>query len=417
MKASGSDSRLDTPASEAGPSSETGLSAESVVRALADASPEAVLVTDASGRIAYANEAAERVFGRPERVMAGQPSWILFPPDHREEVKNAFKKGLGAPGRPWTTEVSVGGHDRPLALTVTNYEPPPAAHTVLVRLREANPQTAATQRESELEAQLRRAQKMMAVGQTTAGIAHDFNNILTVISAATDLIEDGIDPSDEHLLEELQLLREATESGTNLVRKLMGFSRSAPVHPVPTDVGSLMRKVRPMLDRLLPTGVELDLLLTSSDIAHCDPNAVEQIVMNLVTNARDAVQDGGRIRVTVTDRVVEEGTSSRPEWLRPGAFVRITVRDDGVGMDEATLARVLEPFFTTKPQGAGTGLGLAMVYGLTKQQGGYLELQSEVGQGTTAHVYLPKPPAPGGRDSSRTSGDRDVDRRETSRTA
>jgi signal transduction histidine kinase len=271
----------------------------------------------------------------------------------------------------------------------------------------------AVRREHELEAEIRQAQKMMALGRMTAGIAHDFNNILTVITASADMIEQAVEPGDEELLREVGTLREAADSGATLVGKLMGFSRTVPVHPVPTNLGSLLQRLEPMLDRLLPERIALELVLPAGEIAHCDPKTVEQIVMNLVTNARDALDEAGRIRVTVTERIVDPDDPSRPTWLEPGSFVRISVRDDGSGMDEATRARALEPFFTTKQSGAGTGLGLAMVYGLTKQQGGFLELVSEAGQGTTVHVYFPKPAAIGrkapkqgaGQDPDALSGD------------
>ena len=143
------------------------------------------------------------------------------------------------------------------------------------------------------------------------------------------------------------------------------------------------------LEQLLPDDVALEMSLAEEGTAHCDPAAVEQMLMNVVTNARDAMPGGGEVRIALGPAVMTSDAPERPHWMTPGEFVRLSISDNGVGMDERTKSRVLEPFFTTKAPGAGTGLGLSMVYGLAKQHGGFIDVVSELGSGTTVHLYFP----------------------------
>ena len=171
-----------------------------------------------------------------------------------------------------------------------------------------------------------------------------------------------------------------------MIKKLMGFSRTAALKVTPTDVGALVDGMSGMLRSVLPSGIELGSAGVSTCRALCDAAAVEQMVLNLVTNARDAMPEGGTVTLTVEPPM--GAGPSRPAWMPKGTFVRLAVSDTGLGMDEATRTRALEPFFTTKPPGAGTGLGLPMVFGLAKQQGGFLDLRSAPGKGTTASLYF-----------------------------
>jgi len=245
------------------------------------------------------------------------------------------------------------------------------------------------QRMQQLEAAVLQAHKMVAVGEMTAGIAHDFNNVLAIILGSVDLLEPAIDPADDEAVADLAALREAALRGAAMIRKLMGFSRSTEIHPAPTDLGSLVTGMDYMLQCLLPDYVQLEVVPPEECLAMCDPAAVEQMVLNLVTNARDAMPEGGFVRVWVAPCIVEQN-GPRPSWMAPGRYARISVADTGIGMDEETLSHVLEPFFTTKAPGAGTGLGLSMVYGLAKQQGGFIDIASAPGAGTVAHLYLPR---------------------------
>jgi two-component system cell cycle sensor histidine kinase/response regulator CckA len=252
------------------------------------------------------------------------------------------------------------------------------------------------------ERALQQAQKMQAIGELTAGIAHDFNNLLTVILSQASFLNDGLPPDRADLRADLVALEGAAKRGADLVRKLLGFSRHERLVPVALDLNAWVRDALQLVGRLLPptVGVRLD-PDTEVALVEADARALEHVLLNLATNARDAMPSGGTLHIGVSSvRLLEE---DRPlhAWIRPGAFGCLTVSDTGTGMDKETLARALDPFFTTKPAGVGTGLGLSMVYGLVKQHNGFVHLYSQVGQGTTVKVYLPLatgPAAPAPRD-------------------
>ncbi len=248
-----------------------------------------------------------------------------------------------------------------------------------------------------LEAQLRQAQKMEAIGQLTGGIAHDFNNVLTVILANADLIASGLPRELTQVRADVEDVQTAARRGSTLIRKLLGFSRRERLEVHPTDLTHLLAELSGVLKRVVPESIEIQLIAGEPDATVlADPGAVEQIVLNLATNARDAMPDGGILRIEVTRTWLDEGYRATHPWVEPGEYVCITCSDTGMGMDASTLERVFEPFFTTKPPGEGTGLGMAMIYGLVKQHGGYVHVYSEVEQGTTVNVYFPAASAEAG---------------------
>jgi PAS domain S-box-containing protein len=241
-----------------------------------------------------------------------------------------------------------------------------------------------------LEAQLRQAQKMEAVGQLTGGIAHDFNNLLTVILANADLIAKSLPPGSPELQNDVNDLQAAARRGAAMVRKLLAFSRREELRLRAVDLPKLVADLTGMLRRLLPEHITL--VTSAPDQAPAvlvDPGAVEQILLNLVTNARDAMPAGGTLTIAITEAALDETYLSTHGWGEPGIYLDLSVSDTGTGMDPATLAHVFEPFFTTKPPGIGTGLGLAMVYGLVKQHRGFIDVRSAVGKGTTVDIHLP----------------------------
>jgi PAS domain S-box-containing protein len=243
-------------------------------------------------------------------------------------------------------------------------------------------------RERALDEQLRQAQKMEAIGQLTGGIAHDFNNLLTIILANTALLRDLHGPGEDYLHD----IQGAARRGGELVRKLLAFGRRERLDLVPLRLDHVAEDFLVPLRRLLPDRVRLRLApVADLPTVRADRGAVEQILLNLVTNARDAMPEGGDVEVGFE---VEQPDPGEPAGA--AGCVVLTVRDGGVGMDEQTAARVFEPFFTTKPTGRGSGLGMAMVYGLVRQHGGEVELDSAPGRGTTVRVWFPAtgdPPA------------------------
>jgi signal transduction histidine kinase/CheY-like chemotaxis protein len=245
-----------------------------------------------------------------------------------------------------------------------------------------------------LEAELLQAQKMEAVGRLAGGVAHDFNNLLTVISGFTELTLGrlGAGHACEGYLKEVQ---RASVQAASLTRQLLAFSRRQVLQPAVVDLGGVVANMQKMLRRILGEDVALE-VRRARDLAMvlADPGQVEQALMNLCVNARDAMPSGGRLEVVTENADLDgEAARSRP-GASPGRYVSLTVRDTGHGMAPEVLAHVFEPFFTTKPQGKGTGLGLAMVYGFVKQSGGYVEVDSAPGRGTAVRVLLPRVEVP-----------------------
>jgi len=343
-------------------------------------------VADMQGNLLAFNDAMLEPGGytREDIERIGNVARLYACPVERERVLERVR----AQGYAWREDVRFlrkdgTAYDTLLSLTPVRFMGRPCLYATV----EDVTATKRIERERrELEAQLLRAQKMEAVGQMTAGIAHDFNNILSIIVTGSDLAERALPADADDARHYLVEVREGARRGAAMIRKLLGFSRTAPLEVVPTDLVDVVAGMRGMLESLLPQDVALE-VEGSAARALCDAAAVEQMLLNLVTNARDAMPAGGTLRIT-TGTVQSSEIVDRPPWLPDGDYARLAVMDTGYGMDEVTLAHALEPFFTTKVPGEGTGLGLSMVLGLAKQQGGYLELRSEIGRGTTANLYF-----------------------------
>ncbi len=241
-----------------------------------------------------------------------------------------------------------------------------------------------------LEEQLRQSQKLEAIGQLTGGIAHDFNNLLTIILANAQLLAKAIPATLEHAHADLRDVTSAALRGRVMVKELLGFARRSRLELQPVSLDGLVRDLSGFLRRILPADVEI-VTHDGADLpdVRADVHAVEQIVFNLATNARDAMPDGGVLRIETSQVHLAEEQRQACGAVRAGAHVCLAVDDTGVGMDAATRARMFEPFFTTKAPGKGTGLGLATVYGLVKQHGGGIEVDSEPGRGTRFRIYFP----------------------------
>ena len=235
--------------------------------------------------------------------------------------------------------------------------------------------------------QLHEAQKLETLGQLTGGVAHDFNNLLTPIIGALDLLQRKLEGVDDRTARWIANALQSGERAKTLVQRLLGFARRQELQSGPVDVGGLVQGLRHLISSSVGATVELQ-LSCNGDLprALADPNQLELAILNLCVNARDAMPDGGRLMIAVEPAVIGPGSELR---LAPGHYVRLSVIDSGTGMDSETLARAVEPFFSTKEIGRGTGLGLSMVHGLTAQLGGGFNLSSVVGEGTRADLYLP----------------------------
>jgi len=239
-----------------------------------------------------------------------------------------------------------------------------------------------------LEEQYRQAQKMEAIGRLASGVAHDFNNLLTVILGFAEFVTADALPSSQHARDLAEIVK-AARSASGLTRQLLAFSRQQVLHAEPVDVNALITEMAVMLGRLIGEHIEVNVILAPQlSLVVADRGQLEQVVMNLVVNARDAMSDGGRLTIATTDVTLQQ-RSTDPEVVVPGPYVRLSIADTGTGMDKETQRRLFEPFFTTKEAGKGTGLGLSTTYGIVKQSRGYIWVDSEPGRGTMFSVYLP----------------------------
>jgi PAS domain S-box-containing protein len=239
-----------------------------------------------------------------------------------------------------------------------------------------------------LEAQLLHSQKMEAIGRLAGGIAHDFNNLLTAITGYSELIISELDPASS-LARDAEEIKRAAEQAAAMTQQLLAFSRRQVLQPAFLDPNEVIGHMEKMLQRLIGENIELVTELENEiAVIRCDRGQVEQVIMNLVVNARDAMPTGGRISISTANTELDDSEAARLD-LPSGSYVVATITDNGTGMDEETISHVFEPFFTTKEQGKGTGLGLATVHGIIEQSNGAIEIESEPGEGSTFRVFLP----------------------------
>jgi two-component system cell cycle sensor histidine kinase/response regulator CckA len=244
-----------------------------------------------------------------------------------------------------------------------------------------------------LEAQLRQAQKLETVGQLAGGIAHDFNNILAVILANSEMLASALPSERADLKASLEKIQAAARGGAGMVRGLLGFSRRADLDFTALDLREVVASLGQMVRPILPDDVEIRIAAPPAACpVQADGGALQQILLNLVTNARDAMPSGGTLSIEVAKAPIDGSFPEAVPWVDPDAYYCVAVSDTGVGMDQTTVEKIFEPFFTTKAPGSGTGLGMSMVYGLTKQHGGFVHVYSELGAGTAVKVYLPRSP-------------------------
>jgi len=352
---------------------------------LLNAVQQAVVATDPDGIVIFWNKFAENLYGWSAEEAVGQTIQELTPsPFLREHGAEIVERG--AAGGAWTGEFLVQGKSGKAFPALLTTSPVRDEHgtvlgfvTVSIDLTERR----------NLEEQFRQSQKMDAVGRLAGGIAHDFNNLLTVIRLNTEIIMDGLDPTDPRS-EDVKQIRTAAERASGLTRQLLAFSRKQILQPRVLDMNSVVGNVEPMLRRLI--GEDITITTTSSARGYivADPGQLEQVLMNLVVNARDAMPQGGQITIETRSVELDEHYTSEHAPVIAGRYVMLAVGDNGIGMSRDTREHAFDPFFTTKEAGKGTGLGLATVYGIVKQSGGYVWIYSEPELGTTLKLYFPE---------------------------
>src|SRR3954470_5207300 len=357
-----------------------------MLQTLIEAAPVAILAMDTAGRVRKWNRAAQEMFGWSESEVIGQIPPFL-PAGALEEFHGSVRRLLA--GEPITgLHVARSRRDGVLLhlrLCAAPTRSPAGVIDGFIALIED-----VTERKS-IGEQLKQAQKMEAIGQLTGGIAHDFNNILTIVITNAALLADQIGADQPEIRGELTELQRAALRGADLIRKLMAFSRKHPVELREMNLADIISDTERALRRLLPESIEISCQVDPDEafMVRSDASAVEQILFNLATNARDAMSEGGTLRLGVYRAWLDDEHRRTHGWGRPGEYVVRAVSDTGCAMSPETRARIFDPFFTTKEPGKGTGLGMAMVYGLMKQHNGYIGVYSEPGQGTTLRLYFP----------------------------
>jgi two-component system, cell cycle sensor histidine kinase and response regulator CckA len=364
---------------------------EARYRGLVELAPDGILV-HCEGRIVFANAAAARLLGAatPDALI-GRSGLDFLDPEYRQTVRERMDQryplGTVLP-RLEERIVRLDGStcDAELAGITITYGGRPARQVIIRDLTERRRAEASVR---ELEEQFRQSQKMEAVGQLAGGIAHDFNNLLTVINTYSELLLNEMDTASA-LREEVAEIRRAGMRAALLTRQLLAFSRKQILQPRILDLNTVVMELEPMLRRLIGEHIRI-VTRQEGDLGpvKADPGQLEQVLINLVVNARDAMPDGGTLLIETANVHLDETLIARHPALKTGAYAMLSVSDTGFGMDEATRSRVFEPFFTTKEVGKGTGLGLSTVYGIVAQSNGYIWCDSEPGHGTTFKVYLP----------------------------
>ena len=352
---------------------------------LLNAVQQAVVATDPEGIVIFWNKFAELLYGWTAEEAVGQTIQDLTPsPFLREHGPEIMERG--AAGGSWTGEFLVQGKSGkafPALLTTS-----PVLDELGRVLGFVTVSIDLTERRN-LEEQFRQSQKMDAVGRLAGGIAHDFNNLLTVIRLNTEIIMEGFDPTDPRS-EDVKQIRSAAERASGLTRQLLAFSRKQILQPRVLDMNSVVGNVEPMLRRLIGEDISIASTCSARGYVVADPGQLDQILVNLVVNARDAMPQGGRITIETRNVELDETYTSEHAPVVAGRYVMLAVGDNGVGMNRDTREHAFDPFFTTKEAGKGTGLGLATVYGIVKQSGGYVWIYSEPALGTTLKLYFPE---------------------------
>jgi len=365
-----------------------GAESEARQGAILEAAHDAIITVDHDLNIREFNPAAERMFGHKRTNILGRSVGLLLPPPERPLQIAAFKryvtdgKGPLADRQIEMTAMREDGTEFPVELTVSRLGSDSRA-SVTGFVRDITERRA-------LEERLRQSQKLEAIGRLAGGVAHDFNNILMSILGSADLLLMEIRPGDPASNEALEI-KESVRRGAALTRQLLAFSRRQATRRRLLELNEVIGGMETMLRRLVGPEIEFE-VITSTEPAKviADPAQIEQVVLNLVVNARDAMPGGGRLTVAIREVDIEAGSELLADVEgRPGRYACLSVSDTGTGIDEKTRARLFEPFFTTKDPDKGTGLGLSIVYGIVTQSGGHVSVVSEPGHGATFQIYLP----------------------------
>lgn len=384
---------------------------ERYLATLLNQSPDAFLAVDRQGRLVAWNEAARQLFPIHSDDALGTDAVALFPEGCRDEINQLIDMALQGrmvrrevPLRMDAGEAIIHGdisvasvHDNngeiiSVSISARDITERRRVEEELRQLNETLEQRVAQAIAERVQAEdaLRQAQKMEAIGQLSGGIAHDFNNMLSVVLGSLDLLSRRIGPAPQ-ARRYVEAAMEGARRAAELTQRLLAFARQQSLKPEPLDANSLLAGMSEMLRRSLGADVRLETVFSGGLWRTCvDRNQLESAILNLAINARDAMPDGGRLTIETQNGFLDDRYAAAHPEVVPGQYVLIAVTDTGEGMPPEVMAKVFDPFFTTKEVGRGTGLGLSQVYGFVKQTGGHVKIYSEVGQGTTVKIYLPR---------------------------
>lgn len=367
------------------------LKAESALReahghlqAVINSSPLAIYTVDTEGDVRSWNPAAETLYGwSADEVIGGRLAMITRDMEDQQGLRDRVFRGETLRG------IETGGRKKDGTPVTVSLAAAPF-HDAFGRVTGMLFIAADLTQVRQLEVQYRQAQKMEAIGRLAGGIAHDFNNLLTAILGTTGLLLENVD-TDSRTRLDVEEIEKAAKRAAGLTRQLLVFSRQQVLEPRILDLNAVVGDLQRMLGRLIREDIELRTKLAAEvGAVQADPGQLQQAIVNLVVNARDAMPNGGQLTIETADVELDPRQLEAHTLTQPGKYVLLAIHDTGVGMDAATKARLFEPFFTTKEPGRGTGLGLATVYSIVKQSGGYIWAYSELGHGTTFKIYLPR---------------------------
>ncbi len=348
---------------------------------------DTVMITDLAGNIIYVNPAFEQITGYSRAEVIGQNPRIL-----KSGYQNkAFYIQMWATicsGQVWNGRLINKAKDGRLFTEEATITPVRDENGAIVNYVAVKKDVT---EKINLETQLLQSQKMDAIGQLAAGVAHDFNNLLTIILGYSETLLSRHLSEQDPKRKDLERIKRAGERASALTRQLLVFSRKQPLQFQRLNLNTVMLELEKMLQRLIGENIAI-VTIPAPDLAWvmADPGQMEQVLLNLAINARDAMPRGGELIIETANVILDESYAHQHVEVIPGPYVMLAVSDTGVGMDKETLSHIFEPFFTTKERGKGTGLGLAMVYGIVKQSGGHIWAYSEPGKGTTFKIYLPQ---------------------------
>jgi PAS domain S-box-containing protein len=372
---------------------------------------DGVISCDPKGIVTLLNPAAQTLTGWSEKEACGKSLETIFPLVNENNHQPAdildilsFDQDESAAFLSQKTLVAKDGAKRPIEADFKPIKDEQGKISgLLLAFRDSSERRRSQEHLRQSEEQHRQSQKMEAIGQLAGGVAHDFNNLLTIITGYSEMLLNRL-PAADSSRELIREIHKAGERAASLTRQLLAFSRKQVLAPVVLDLNEVVQEMEKMLRRLIGEDIELATVLDSKlDLVKADPGQIEQVIMNLAVNARDAMPVGGKLFIETVNVDLDELYQETQAEIPAGTYVTLSVSDTGCGMDEATKARVFEPFFTTKGPGKGTGLGLATVYGIVKQSGGYIFVDSELGNGTAFKIFLPPVPAEKATKKSRIS--------------